>query len=285
VSAPARRAAAPHSVPRLSDLWRQAVEIRREWLDVGLATAPADRPVAEQTLTEIYAQHHRDRPRFIWVDSPRAALPHLSGLPTHDDLRSWISDRRPSGRPPIASDIAAGLSRLRSELDDKHLEPPSERPSLKRKKGDPWPVLRPADALALGLPFPEILRQGVRDALTRSLAGAVSLPIRTALLTEVATTGSASVPVGWYGHQDASWVAYFDVVRRLGLARYGRLVDRWAALIRSCGWWWPGEDRCVMVERPVRLSTEPVPGAWHDEVRLHHEPGRPAVEYRDGWRV
>jgi hypothetical protein len=54
------------------------------------------------------------------------------------------------------------------------------------------------------------------------------------------------------------------------------------ALTKSCGWWWPSEDRCVPVERPARIRTEPVPGSWHDEIRLRR--GRPetAVEYRDG---
>ncbi|MGX6605792.1 DUF6745 domain-containing protein [Micromonosporaceae bacterium Da 78-11] len=272
LSAPTR-----HPAALLTDQWHRAVQIRREWLEIGLVTEPADRPTAEQSITEIYARHHRARPTFVWVDSPRAALPHLRDLPTHETLRSWIRDRRPPGKPPIASDIAAGLSRFRSELDDGYLEPARERPSLKRKKGDPWPVLRPDAALAAGLPFQELLRQGVRDALFRSLADGVCLPIRAAL--------PGPLPIGWYGHQDAAWVAYFDTLQRLGLARYGTLFELWATLTRACGWWWPGEDRCVLVERPAILRTAPIPGAWHDEVRLHPDPGKPAVEYRDGWTV
>ena len=51
------------------------------------------------------------------------------------------------------------------------------------------------------------------------------------------------------------------------------------ALARSCGWWWPGEDVCVVVDRPELVRTEPVPGTWHEEIRLK----RDGVRYRDGW--
>ena len=47
----------------------------------------------------------------------------------------------------------------------------------------------------------------------------------------------------------------------------GDLEARLAELARSCGWWWPGEDVCVVVERPASVHT-----------------GR-SITYRDGWRV
>ena len=244
--------------------------IRREWLAIGLSTEPADRPTTEEAIASIYRRHGRPRPAFRWVDSPHAARPHLHGLPTHDDLRAWVSDQRPAGRPPIASDIAAGLSRLRSSLDESYVEPPADRPPPKRKKGESWPVLPPDRALDAGLPLREVLNQGVRHALLRSLA-AVHLSVRAAL---------GPLPVGWYGNQDASWVAHFDVLHRLGLAdpRDGEFTV-WATLTRAGGWWWPGETRCVLVERPATLHTEPTAGGWHDEVRLRR------ITYRDGWTV
>ncbi|SNY49788.1 DUF6745 domain-containing protein [Paractinoplanes atraurantiacus] len=237
-----------------TNLWQQAVEIRREWLDIGFSTEPADRQVTEEAIASIY---HR-RPRFVWVDSPRAALEHLHGLPTHEDLRSWVASRRPPGRPPIASDIAAGLSFLRSTVDETYTEPPSDRPAPKRKKGESWPVLPPERALEMGLPFREILAQGVRDSLFRTFS-AFYLNVRAAL---------GPTPVCWYGQQDAWWIAHVDVLRRLGLAApgAGRELAAWEALARSAGWWWPGDDRCVLVERPALV-----------------QPKR--VEYRDGWTV
>ena len=71
---------------------------------------------------------------------------------------------------------------------------------------------------------------------------------------------------------------------RRGLARYGQddldHLGDWATLARSCGWWWSGEDLCVVVDRPELVRTEPVPGTWHGEVRLRPE----GVRYRNGWR-
>ena len=93
---------------------------------------------------------------------------------------------------------------------------------------------------------------------------------------------ASGVPLGVVLHrqQDASWVAY-DVRQRLELARYGldetAHLSEWEALVHSCGWWWPDEEVCVVVERRVTVRTEPVPGTWH-EVRLQ----RGGVQYRDG---
>jgi hypothetical protein len=272
--APARRTAA-----FLWDLWRQAAEIRREWLEIGLSTEPADRQAAEAAITSIYARHHRARPAFVWVASPGAALPLLTGLPTHETLRSWVGDRPPPGKPPIAVDIAAGLSHLRSTLADDYIEPSRERPPMKRKKGDPWPRMRPSDALDAGLPFQELLRQGIRESLFQSLAHGVYLPLRSAL------GGTSTVPVGWYGNQDAAWVGHFDVLRRVGLAHY-REESRfatWVDLTRAAGWWWPAEDHCILVDRPSVIRTEPTPHQWHDEIRLCPDTTKPAIEYRDGW--
>jgi hypothetical protein len=283
VTAPARRddAAKPPLASRSKtthDLWQQAVQIRQEWLDHGLSTQPADRVTAERSLTGIYARISRPQPRFEWVDSPHKALPMTVGLPTLDVLYRWIRDPRPPGTPPVASDLATVVSRLRGALSEGvvHADPELS-PARKPKTKDPWPELPPLDALAAGVPLGVVIHQGIRGALHRSLANGFYLPVRAAL------AGDGPLPVCWYGQHDASWVAYYDVLQRLGLARYGpdesRHFGDWAALVRSCGWWWPGEDVCVVVERPGTVRTEPVPGTWHDEVRLRHG----GVGYRDGW--
>ena len=283
MTAPARRsdAANPPLASRTKndhDRWQEAVQIRREWLAHGLSTQPADRVTAERALTGIYATISRPRPRFEWVDSPYKALPRISGLPTLDVLYRWIRDPQPPGTPPLASDLAMVASRLRGALSAGvvHADPESS-PARRGKNKEPWPELPPRDALATGVPLNVVLHQGIRAALHRSLAHGFHLPVRAALASE------GPLPVCWYGQQDASWVAYYDVLHRLGLARYGpdetvHLAD-WAALVRSCGWWWPDEEVCVVVERPDTVRTEPIPGTWHDEVRLQPH----GVTYRDGW--
>ncbi|WP_326555396.1 DUF6745 domain-containing protein [Micromonospora sp. NBC_01813] len=307
MTAPVRRDAARITSPatlfdRAVAYWRLAEPVRREWLDHGLDTAPADRAATEDVLSRIYARHSRRRPRFRWVDSPRQALPLLAGLPTHEILQQWIRGRPPAGKPPLTSDIAAGLSRLRSALDSGADHPDLTPPPAGRKRdarskdirktdagkkqdgaGPKWPVLPPAEAFAAGVPLRVVLRQGVHDALLTSLADGFYLPVRATL----AAVGHRPVPTAWYGQQDAPWIAYYDVLRRVGLAQYRRAdeaqLDEWATLARSTGWWWPGEETCVLVERPAVIRTEPVPGSWHGEQRPG-QGGDGPIGYRDGWR-
>lgn len=274
MTAPTRRNdAAAH------DLWQEAARLRQEWLDHALSTRPADRAAAEHSLTRIYARMSRPRPRFVWVDSPRQALPLVAGLPTLDALHEWTRDPRSSWPPPLASDLAKVASLLRSALSDSVFHADPELSPARRGKGEnPWPDLPPRDALARGVPLGVVVHRSIRNALFRSLAKGFYLPVRAALAAQ------RPVPVCWYGQQDASWIGYYDILQRLGLAWFASdaaaHLDEWATLARSGGWWWPGEELCVVVERPHTVHTEPVPGGLHGEVRLR----RDGVEYRDGWR-
>jgi hypothetical protein len=296
LSAPARHSAAESEVlpnrARAVELWHRAAAIRPEWLACGLSAEPADRPAAERAIAGIYARLSRPRPGFVWVDSPRQALTRVAdvaGLSTLDDLYRWVNGRRPLGDPPLASDLAADRSVLRGALDgclptpDPNPPPPKAKSRKEKKEHPPRPVLPPLQALEFGVPLREVLHQGIREALRTSLADGFYHPVRAALAEHPQT-----LPVCWYGQQESWWVGYHDVVRRIGLARYpapeARHLADWVAIVRSCGWWWPGEDTCVVVERPIAVRTEPVPGSWHGEVRLRSGAG-PAVEYRDGWRV
>jgi len=268
MTAPARRRVAA----ALLDHWHRAAEVRREWLAVGLATAPADRDSAEQILTRLYRRHGRGRPRFAWVDSPHAGLPLAEGIPNHEDLQQWL--RRPVGRPALGMDIAAGWSRLMARLDDDAVHPDLETARYVRKDGKPWPVLPPREAIEAGVPLRVVLRQGIREALRTTLTHSVTLPVRAAL------GQSARLPICWYGQQDAPWIAHYDTLRRLGLARYAApdaaRLDDWAGLARATGWWWPGDKVCVVVERPARIAGVSLPD---DDLPASSAPD---VLFRDG---
>ncbi len=88
---------------------------------------------AEQSLTAIYARLSHPRPRFEWVDSPAKALPLIGGLPTLDDLRHRLRDRRATGAPPLASDLAMLLSRLRGALSANLVHSDPELSQARRK--------------------------------------------------------------------------------------------------------------------------------------------------------
>ena len=268
MTAPARRGIAA----ALLDHWHRAAEARREWLAVGLSTAPRDRDSSEQILTRLYRRHGRSRPRFAWAESPHAGLPLVENIPNHEDLQRWL--RRPEGRPALGMDIAAGWSRLMARLDDDAVHPDLETARHVRRDGKPWPVLPPLEALEAGVPLRVVLRQGVRETLRTALTHSVTLPVRAAL------GPPARLPICWYGQQDAPWIAYSETLPRLGLARYATpdtaRLDDWAALARATGWWWPGETVCVVVERPVRVGPVALP---EDAVA---RVSAPEVVYRDG---
>jgi len=275
----ARRGVAADST---HDLWKHAVEIRQEWRDIGLSTSPADRPAAEHLIAGIYARHFRRRPEFVWVDSPAEAFPLLKGVPTHADLQRWLRPRTPEGVPPLVTDIAAGLSRLRFGLDAAATHPqldPAAKPR-KGKKAEKQPPLPPVAALEAGAGLRRVLHDGFREALWTSLMHGFVLPVRSAM------SRGRPAPVGWYGQQDAYWLGYYDALRTLGLARYApgdeAQLDTWIRLAHTAGWWWPGETVCVLVERPATVHMRLRPGGWHEELRLDRTVRAPVV-YRDGW--
>src|SRR6202000_1831375 len=136
--------------------------------------------------------------------------------PTLGQLYALIRDPRPHGKPPLASDLAVSESRLRGALSAGLPYPDPELvPARTGKRKEPWPELPPGRALGSGVPLGVVLHQGIRVALHRSLAQGYRALVRAAL-----PGGPDHVPACWYGQQEASWVAHYDILHRLGLARY-----------------------------------------------------------------
>ncbi|MGI5207145.1 DUF6745 domain-containing protein [Spirillospora sp. CA-108201] len=229
------------------DAQREAAAVRAEWLGHLLSTAPADRPAAEAAVSELYRLIGLDPPRFHWVPSPLAALetvpPGVRPRPSESAAR--LSDW------PLPTRFRRLISGLSVELDN--------RVAL----GDP----------SLG----PMLWRSVRTPIATSAQSTIRVALRSA--REALDRGAA-----WHGALCASWSAHYDAVRRTSgvvfTPEQDRLIDLWATPARSCGWWWPREDVCVLSERPVEIHTE----VWGDEgeVRLHRRDG-PALRYADGW--
>jgi len=92
---------------------------------------------------------------------------------------------------------------------------------------------------------------------------------------------------GWDrgGGQFCSWIAGFEVPRRLGLVSYdsdSERLDLLRALTRLCGWWEPYERTCFITEHPAVVRAA-APGG-RGQLRLHCPDG-PAIRFRDGWSV
>ncbi|MEV7008852.1 DUF6745 domain-containing protein [Streptosporangium sp. NPDC051022] len=229
---------------------REAAEIREEWLGLALSTLPADRPAAEAAISGLYHLIGLGPPRFHWVASPLAALEtvppgaHPRPAETVDRLVEW-------SLPPRFSALMRELCR---DLDTQVR----------------W-VHQPMD---------QLIRHEVRGSLSRSVDGSLAMALRAA------HDSRHRMETGWYGTQCVSWIAHYDALRRAAGVVFAperlRRLDLWAAVARSCGWWWPREDVCVVSERHVAVHTE-VCGD-DGEVWLHRPDG-PAMRYADGWDV
>lgn len=259
--------------------WQAAAAIRSEWTEHGLSTAPADRATAEAAIGELYGLIGRPPPRFDWVDSPQQAIDLLPVTGAPIDLRRCASTD--AGR---SWDVAIALVNLAHQL----------RTSMDRRTSsasDNWWELTadqrlartrpPLEALASGVGLEDLLDVGVRDSLRRSVGDGVRIPLRTALAPRLERFNG----LGWYGQHDVHWVAHYDVRQRLGRRTFGaddiEQLGLWAAITRSCGWWWPLQGRCVITGRTAEVHTESAPGGWHGETRTHH-PGALAIRYADG---
>ncbi|WP_286258286.1 DUF6745 domain-containing protein [Streptomyces graminofaciens] len=257
-----------------------ARELSAEWLGHGLAARPADRPRAEAAVTELYRLIGEPAPEFVWVPSPTAALSLVrDDPPTFPPLRL-----RDGSLPhdPHAWPVSARLATLAENLRDRLSERIGHRVATGSWQG---PTTRTAEELlAAGMPVHAVTDAVVHYALRTTLHGCVRAPMRAELMP---VTGGVDGTT-WYGQHDAYWVARYDVQARLGLVTYpGRDSDRlglFAELARSTGWWWPGQGRCVMAERPVEIHTEPLPNGLYGERRLHREEG-PAVRFADDTQV
>ncbi|WP_283139653.1 DUF6745 domain-containing protein [Rhizohabitans arisaemae] len=227
---------------------REAAEIREEWLGRLLSTSPADRPAAEAAISGLYRLIGLPPPRFHWAASPVTALMtvppgvRLRPYETVDRMFEWQL-------PPRLSSLMRVLC-----LDLDH-----QVRWFRRSMGE-W------------------IRREVRTSLERS-AHSLSMPLR-------AVHDWSSRTDLWYATQGVAWVAHYDTLRRAAgvvfTPEHTWQLDLWVTLSRSCGWWWPRRDLCVVAERPVAIHTE-VSGD-NGEVRLHRGDG-PALRYADGWEV
>ncbi|HEX2316930.1 MAG TPA: hypothetical protein VHJ17_24500 [Thermomonospora sp.] len=270
----------PEARPDASILLRHAIDLRNAWLGHALSTLPADRPAAEAAISDLYRLIGKPPPRFVWVESPAAALaaarPRGAPRLNHRTLPALAADW------PVASQLATLISTFRSRLDRRI----QRRLSAARLVGeDPRTLVHsqpPQEALRLGVRLEHVVDATVWESLEVSVHDAVAAPLRT----ERQRPSDDQTPLTWYGQHDAHWIARYEAWLRLGLVRASpqerHQLGVWSALARSCGWWSPSDDTCVVSERPVAVHTEPTPGGVHGQRRLHREDGM-AVRYADGW--
>jgi hypothetical protein len=259
--------------------------IRDEWFAVGTSTAPADRPTAEAAVDGLYAQLGEPPPAMVWADSPLAAV------------RTALARRggRASQRPPLQAALKSAMETVPE---------PSWATVVESVRGDEVDQTWAAVWSQLGLTPQATLWSATRTSLGDSLEKSVGSTIAAALRAaadEPRSSGQGDpgmvdaqdepepddgVDDALWGQLEAGWIAFHDARRRLGAATFTEKataqLDQWAALARSCCWWWPYQGLCILSERPAVVAMEPSPG--RDAYRLHRTDG-PALRFRDGWEV
>ena len=135
---------------------------------------------------------------------------------------------------------------------------------------------------SLGSSLWSSLGSSLGSSLRSSLWSSLRSSLRSSLESSLRSLRSC-----FWGQHEAYWIAFYDVPRRLGIVTYSEVDSRalglWATLARSCGWWWPYENTCVVSERPSLVRTETW-DASQGTVRLHCADG-PAMLFPDGWPV
>lgn len=84
----------------------------------------------------------------------------------------------------------------------------------------------------------------------------------------------------FFGHTESHWIAYYLFAEKIGVEypkENSELLQCWATIAKSIGWWTPYEDHCFISDRPRVVK-------FDNEKRLHREDGL-AIEYSDGWGI
>ncbi|WP_157556972.1 DUF6745 domain-containing protein [Nocardia acidivorans] len=261
-----------------------ACRLRDDWLRVGLSTEPADRDAAEHAVTALYRLAGASAPEFVWAPSPAAAVallrdgphgpPGFVYPPTNIPFRSWPFSQRLSGAKYSMRTRLTALTGYESESWN----------SRSKITDEDWAAKTPLELLTAGATVRRIVDFIVHRPLRKSLRDNLYHPMRAEFLGSDDRRPEA---LG-YEQYDTWTVAFHELCRTAGFAEYrpddAYHLEQWVRLARGAGWWWPGQRRCVMSERPTVLRTVPVPHAGHGEVRLHCPDG-PAAEFADGATV
>lgn len=83
-----------------------------------------------------------------------------------------------------------------------------------------------------------------------------------------------------YGQHDASWLAFYDAMRRFGLVEETAPFEGGLWEMGHCGWWWPFDGVCICTERSLELHRD----GQERGFTLHREDG-PAMVWPDGFGV
>ena len=84
-----------------------------------------------------------------------------------------------------------------------------------------------------------------------------------------------------WGQQDIYWIAFYKFCENIRVKYKNEsyeLLDKWYELSRSCMWWYPFENYCIICNRPESII-------WDETKTKLHSYYKPVVKFRDGWSI
>jgi hypothetical protein len=251
------------------------------WLNHALCTDPADRPAAEEAITELYSQVDKPPPTFVWVDSPVAALPflrppesltglpHRGPLPVENALATHYSNQRRLGplmRDPLRLTVREAIGGLiRAQISQQlgvHWRGQHDADWVARlRESSPWVTL--AKSCGWWWPRDRLCVVAERPTAQRTE------PVDNGLRLHSADGPAIEYPDGWtvhawHGVRVPSWVIDSPTVDRIA-AESNVEVRRCA--IERIGWQTFIEGAGLRA-----VSKAPDPGNPGHELRLYDLP-------------
>lgn len=260
------------------------------WRKIGFSTARAEREQACDAIKQQYARVRLRPPRyFVWLDSPwkgAVAAAILSRLtPTCYDpvLRIF--------KETFAKKIWTYLDGKSSDLFWKETEQRISKAVLSSYGSIHTQIqqcllsqltgsTRPTTTA--GITNEQMGTQVMLDRLIDDMKGQIPDIYFTGMrpFTDNGLTSqlaSSAVSQTWYcgvGSHDPD-LAFFDFCRYSGVNVSE--LDSLITLARTCGWWWPLQDVCIISERPRFISVD-------REGRLHSNKSV-SLQYPDNWSI
>lgn len=237
-------------------------EFRDKWLAIGLSTAPADRPRAEEGIRLAYGAAGLKAPRVVWCGSPLGmgiARGIMEGIAARgkEGMKAGAVESGTHARPAAGVVTRRELGILQSPASD----------------GPERVVTNPVHAQVEAM-----VRDGVSEELVRSLVDGAAEEVSRELMPAVKASLDRLVSDCGYGQHDACWLGFYDYFREVcGLMEETKHLAGLWMIAQSANWFLPHANVCFVSERPAVLKRD-------DRGRLHCADGA-ALRYPDGWSI
>jgi hypothetical protein len=267
-------------------------EFVSKWTNIGLSTAPADRPRAERAIAEMYGAAGLTAPkRIVWCGSPlsqgltRAIVLNADSVCDSVGDSVWDSVKVSVGDSVWDSvKVSVGDSVWDSVgASVKVSVGASVKVSVRTSV---WDSVRDSvgDSVrdSVGDSVWASVRDSVRDSVWDSVGASVGASVRDSVWDSVRDSVGDSVGDSvWdsvYGAHDSGWLSFYDFFgEAVGLNTKNGKLHGLMELAKSAGWALPHREMCFVSERHNILRRD-------DLGRLHCENG-PACAYPDGWSI